>query len=64
MEHRSLVFMDLCLCHTVPTPAGIYLCLVVGADVEHGHGAVGGAVARYELFCADVWGADGWGGRA
>lgn len=41
-----------------------HLVLVAGADVEHGHGAVGGAVARHELLCADVRGVQGRrGGR-
>lgn len=42
--------------------AGIYLFLMAGADVEHGHGAVGGAVSRHKLLGTHVWGVEGWGG--
>lgn len=47
----------------LPTLLGVYLCLMAGADVEHGHGAVWGAVSRHELLGAHVWGVKGWGGR-
>lgn len=33
----------------------IYLLLVAGTNVEHGHGAVGGTVSRHELLGAHVW---------
>lgn len=41
----------------------IHLVFVTGADVEHGHGAVGGAVARHELLCAHAWRVEGRGCR-
>lgn len=36
---------------------------MAGVDVEHGHGAVGGAVTRHQLLRAHVRGVQGLGGR-
>lgn len=54
--------MGLCI-YCLNTLAGAYLFLVAGANVEHRHGAVGGAVSRHELLRAHVWGVHGWRGR-
>ena len=37
-----------------------YIVLVAGTDVEHGHGAVGGAAPGHELLGAHAWGVQGW----
>lgn len=57
------MFKGLCSCDCPPTLVGAYLFLMAGADVEHSHGAVGGAVSRHELLGAHVWGVEGWGSR-
>lgn len=41
----------------------IYLLLVAGTNVEHGHRAVGGTVARHKLLGAHVWGLERRGCR-
>ena len=61
ITHPGLMFMGSCPC--MNTPEGAYLFLMAGADVEHGHGAVGRAVSRHELLGAHVWGVEGRGGR-
>lgn len=61
ITHPGLMFMGSCPC--MNTPEGAYLFLMAGADVEHGHGAVGCAISRHELLGAHVWGVEGWGGR-
>lgn len=55
------MFMGLCSLHSLPSTLAVaYLLLVARADVEHGHGAVGGAVARHELLLTHVWGVERW----